>query len=152
LTALNALRPLTLVVAPVGYGRTTLLSAWLMLDESDSDPRNFLRVFLAAVQTPALMDGDGAAELLAILAQRGAAPHYIEKIRAAMLPAGAQSTPIVAVSRLFSPIARPQPGHPGGRLKSAFLSSPIYPPRFAAFHGLMFMFTSCIACASRYGL
>ena len=83
LNALNALRPLTLVVAPAGYGKTTLLSAWLetlptpsawlMMDERDSDPHNFLRAFLAAVQTLfpdmgretlALLGGDDPAEPL----------------------------------------------------------------------------------------
>ena len=54
-------RPLTLVCAPAGYGKTTLLSdwlagsaypyAWLSLDESDSDPSVFLSYFVAAVRT-----------------------------------------------------------------------------------------------------
>jgi LuxR family maltose regulon positive regulatory protein len=54
-------RPLTLVCAPAGYGKTTLLSdwlaqtdhphAWLSLDESDSDLGSFLSYFVAAVRT-----------------------------------------------------------------------------------------------------
>jgi LuxR family maltose regulon positive regulatory protein len=54
--------PLTLVCAPAGYGKTTLLSdwlasdgrtyAWLSLDESDSDLAVFLSYLLAAVRTP----------------------------------------------------------------------------------------------------
>ena len=54
-------RPLTLVCAPAGYGKTTLLSdwlasrgyphAWLSLDESDSDLAIFLSYFVAAVRT-----------------------------------------------------------------------------------------------------
>jgi LuxR family maltose regulon positive regulatory protein len=54
-------RPLTLVVAPAGYGKTTLVatwldtvdcpSAWLSLDEEDSDLPVFLSYFLAALQT-----------------------------------------------------------------------------------------------------
>ena len=54
-------RPLTLVCAPAGYGKTTLLSvwladsghpyAWLSLDESDSDPAVFLSYFVAAIRT-----------------------------------------------------------------------------------------------------
>jgi LuxR family maltose regulon positive regulatory protein len=51
----------TLVSAPAGYGKTTLLStwleawdgpgAWLTLDEDDRDPATFLRGLLAALQT-----------------------------------------------------------------------------------------------------
>ena len=54
-------RPLTLVSAPAGYGKSVLIScwmetcdipnAWLSLDEEDSDLRQFLSYFLAAVQT-----------------------------------------------------------------------------------------------------
>lgn len=53
--------PLTLVSAPAGYGKTTLVShwletrggpsAWLSLDERDSDPMAFLSYFVAAVRT-----------------------------------------------------------------------------------------------------
>jgi LuxR family maltose regulon positive regulatory protein len=52
---------LTLVSAPAGYGKTTLVSgwlretdvpsAWLSLDESDNDPSRFLQYFMAALQT-----------------------------------------------------------------------------------------------------
>ncbi|NOX61117.1 MAG: hypothetical protein GXP42_04105 [Chloroflexi bacterium] len=54
-------RKLTLVVAPAGYGKTTLVlewldkckrpNAWLSLDEGDSDLAMFLNYFIAAVQT-----------------------------------------------------------------------------------------------------
>jgi LuxR family maltose regulon positive regulatory protein len=54
-------RPLALVVAPAGYGKTTLVSAWLesrdgpsawlSLDEHDNDLTTFLTYFLAAIQT-----------------------------------------------------------------------------------------------------
>ena len=54
-------RPLTLVSAPAGYGKSVLISrwmetcdipnAWLSLDETDSDLRQFLTYFLAAIQT-----------------------------------------------------------------------------------------------------
>jgi LuxR family maltose regulon positive regulatory protein len=53
--------PLTLVCAPAGYGKTTLLgdwlahsghpNAWLTLDEDDSDPAVFLTYFVAAIRT-----------------------------------------------------------------------------------------------------
>ena len=54
-------RPLTLVSAPAGYGKSTLVSSWLdscdcpgtwfSLDENDNDLRTFLSYFVAAVQT-----------------------------------------------------------------------------------------------------
>ena len=54
-------RPLTLVSAPAGYGKSTLVSswleslecptAWLSLDEHDNDLELFLTYFLACVQT-----------------------------------------------------------------------------------------------------
>ena len=54
-------RSLILVVAPAGFGKSTLLSAWLetcdlphawiSLDEADDDLGVFLAYFLAAVQT-----------------------------------------------------------------------------------------------------
>ncbi len=54
----NAL--LTLICAPAGYGKTTLVAewlqslqsnfAWLSLDESDNDPRRFLGYLLAALR------------------------------------------------------------------------------------------------------
>jgi LuxR family maltose regulon positive regulatory protein len=54
-------RPLTLVTAPAGYGKSTLVScwlescdlptAWLSLDETENDLHLFLSYFLAAVQT-----------------------------------------------------------------------------------------------------
>ena len=53
-------RKLTLVCAPAGFGKTTLLSecaaicgrpvAWLSLDESDNDPARFLAYVIAALQ------------------------------------------------------------------------------------------------------
>jgi len=54
-------RPLTLVSAPAGYGKTTLVSSWLetmdlpkawvSLDESDDDLFQFLSYFLAALRS-----------------------------------------------------------------------------------------------------
>lgn len=54
-------RPLTLVSAPPGFGKSTLLSAWLAegsianawlsLDNNDNDPAVFLAYFVAALQT-----------------------------------------------------------------------------------------------------
>src|SRR5258706_9353379 len=52
---------LTLISAPAGFGKTTLLSgwvagcgrpvAWLSLEEGDSDPTRFLSYLVAALQT-----------------------------------------------------------------------------------------------------
>jgi LuxR family maltose regulon positive regulatory protein len=54
-------QPLTLVSAPAGYGKSTLVAcwqkscgvpgAWVSLDETDNDLRLFLSYFLAAIQT-----------------------------------------------------------------------------------------------------
>ena len=63
-------RPLTLVAASAGFGKSTLVSswlermaagqfasessfpaAWLSLDENDSDPNVFIRYFIAALRT-----------------------------------------------------------------------------------------------------
>lgn len=76
---LIARRPLALVSAPAGYGKTTVLSAWLekselyrawlSLDESDNDFALFLTYFLAAVRRTVPAPAFGA-ELEAIL-ERG---------------------------------------------------------------------------------
>jgi LuxR family maltose regulon positive regulatory protein len=62
-------RPLTLVSAPAGYGKSVLIScwletcdipnAWLSLDEQDNDLRQFLLYFLVAIQN---MFPDAASE------------------------------------------------------------------------------------------
>jgi LuxR family maltose regulon positive regulatory protein len=63
-------RKLTLVSAPAGFGKTTLLSectarfeqpvAWLALDEADNDPARFLTYLVAALQTVEPGVGSGA--------------------------------------------------------------------------------------------
>ncbi len=73
-------RKLTLISAPAGFGKTTLVSdwlrqldvptAWVSLDESDNDPVRFLVYFIAALQTigarqePASNIGKGALGML----------------------------------------------------------------------------------------
>jgi LuxR family transcriptional regulator, maltose regulon positive regulatory protein len=67
-------RKLTLVSAPVGYGKTTLVSewvayckrpvAWLSLDEGDNDPARFLTYLVAALQTIAENIGAGVSRSL----------------------------------------------------------------------------------------
>jgi LuxR family maltose regulon positive regulatory protein len=68
---------LTLVSAPAGFGKTTLLTdwltgradgrvtAWLSLDDSDNDPALFWAYFIAALRLAAPGVGEGALALLA---------------------------------------------------------------------------------------
>ena len=81
---------LTLVSAPAGFGKTTLVSewvtdcglpvAWLSLDEGDNDPTSFLAYLVAALQTIAANIGKG---VLAIL--ESPQPPTIESILIALL-------------------------------------------------------------------
>jgi LuxR family maltose regulon positive regulatory protein len=83
-------RKLTLISAPAGFGKTTLLSAWiaacdrkvawLSLDEGDSDPTRFLTYFIAALRTIAPTIGEG---LLAVL--QSPQPPPAESILTALL-------------------------------------------------------------------
>src|SRR5579863_153728 len=67
-------RKLTLIAAPAGFGKTTLLSewiagiarptAWLSLDEGDNDPTRFLVYLVAALQTIAPTIGEGVLNAL----------------------------------------------------------------------------------------
>src|SRR5437660_5724344 len=67
-------RKLTLIAAPAGFGKTTLVSAWvagcdrqvawLSLDEGDSDPILFLMYLIAALQTIAPNIGEGVSGVL----------------------------------------------------------------------------------------
>src|SRR5438270_12377971 len=62
-------RKLTLIAAPAGFGKTTLVSAWvagcdrhvawLSLDEGESDPTRFLTYLIAALQTIVPPIGEG---------------------------------------------------------------------------------------------
>lgn len=65
---------MTLIAAPAGFGKTTLVSAWvagcdrqvawLSLDKGDSDPTRFLKGFVAALQTIAPNIGEGVLGVL----------------------------------------------------------------------------------------
>src|SRR5438552_5657412 len=67
-------RKLTLISAPAGFGKTTLVSewvegierptAWLSLDEGDNDPAWFLAYLVAALQTIAATIGEGVLGVL----------------------------------------------------------------------------------------
>src|SRR5215213_531834 len=67
-------RKLTLISAPAGFGKTTLVSewvagcdrqvGWLSLDEQDSDPARFLTYLVAALQTIAPNMGEGVQAVL----------------------------------------------------------------------------------------
>ncbi len=67
-------RPLTLVAAPAGWGKTTLvahnlaarlaMSTWLSLDTSDNDPLTLLRYLATAIHRSA---PDRVAQTLALL-------------------------------------------------------------------------------------
>lgn len=70
---------LTLISAPAGFGKTTLLSewaadcclpvAWLTLDEEDDNPKRFMEYFVAALQTIDPMIGAGdQAEMQSLMA------------------------------------------------------------------------------------
>src|SRR3990172_2638753 len=69
---LSAGGKLTLISAPAGFGKTTLVSewvagrgqpaAWLSLDDGDSDPTRFLTYLIAALQTIAPNIGEGVLE------------------------------------------------------------------------------------------
>src|SRR5690349_17301030 len=62
-------RPLTLISAPAGFGKTTLISAWtaerpgpvawLSLDAADGEPHRFLTYLVAALRAIAPHIGEG---------------------------------------------------------------------------------------------
>ena len=72
---LKAGHSLTLISAPAGYGKTTLLAewistyqgqvAWLSLDEQDNTELRFWKYFIAALQTASKPSGQQALQLLA---------------------------------------------------------------------------------------
>src|SRR5437588_7393758 len=69
-------RKLTLIAAPAGFGKTTLVSAWvagcarpvawLSLDAGDNDPARFLTYLVGALRTIAPTLGDGVLGVLQI--------------------------------------------------------------------------------------
>src|SRR5687768_8947469 len=83
-------RKLTLISAPAGFGKTTLVcewvadcerpTAWLSLDEDDNDPRRFLSYLVAAVRTIEAILGEGVLGVL-----QSPQPPPIETILTALL-------------------------------------------------------------------
>ncbi len=83
-------RKLTLIAAPAGFGKTTLVSAWvagcdrqvawLSLDKGESDPALFLTYLVAALQTIAPNIGEGVSGVL-----QSPQPPPTESILAALL-------------------------------------------------------------------
>ena len=81
---------LTVISAPAGFGKTTLVSewitsgkqptAWLSLDEGDSDSTRFLAYLIAALQTVSPKIGEGVLSLL-----QSPQPPPIEAILTALL-------------------------------------------------------------------
>ncbi len=78
---LSAGRRLSLISAPAGFGKTTLVSewisgcgrpaAWLSLDEGDNDPTQFLIYLVAALQTLALQSPRRGSTVEGIMANIG---------------------------------------------------------------------------------
>lgn len=75
LARLNHRAPLSLIIAPAGYGKTTLISmwlaqskipgAWLSLDEEDNEPLHFLKLVVNAIRTLFPQFGGDILDLLA---------------------------------------------------------------------------------------
>src|SRR5512135_2083163 len=96
-------RTMTLISAPAGFGKTTLISAWLQhslrqsawlsLDTNDNDPIRFWRYIIAALQT---LDASRGAAALAMLAAPQAPP--LESVVTALInDLAASAKPIVLV-------------------------------------------------------
>nr|WP_229696325.1 LuxR C-terminal-related transcriptional regulator [Paenibacillus albidus] len=95
-------RKLTLISAPAGYGKTTLIGewiadsgrpcAWLSLEEGDNELTRFLACFITSLQTLEEKIGEG---VLAVLQSPGLPP--TESILAALLKDAAAMAPFILV-------------------------------------------------------
>ncbi|SFB04365.1 Tetratricopeptide repeat-containing protein [Cohnella sp. OV330] len=95
-------RKLTLISAPAGYGKTTLVvewiadggrpAAWLSLDEGDGELTRFLTCFISSLQTIGEKIGEG---VLAVL--QSPAPPPVESILAAIVKETAGMPPFILV-------------------------------------------------------
>ena len=108
-------RPLMLVCAPAGYGKTTLLGEWLLsqtddalsfgwfsIDEDDNDPSRFLTYLAAAFSTIDGLDVDDvlATAALAAASTRQSRPHRADQ------PSGGFQRTCCARPRRLSPHQR----------------------------------------------
>lgn len=94
---LAAGRPLTLIAAPAGYGKTTLAAewlhalagrppaAWLALDEADDDPARFFAWLVAALQTVEPELGQAALSLIGAPAAAWSAAEWAAGPMAALI-------------------------------------------------------------------
>lgn len=94
---LAAGRPLTLIAAPAGYGKTTLAAewlhalagrprvAWLALDEADDDPARFFACLVAALQTVEPELGQAALSLIGAPAAAWSAEEWAAGPMAALI-------------------------------------------------------------------
>ena len=105
--------PLTLLSAPAGYGKTSLvarwldgrdgLSAWLSLDRDDSDPAVFVSYFVAAVRTAI---ADACVDTLACL--NAGTPSSAALLASLSNDLDALSAPLVVVLDDYHRIDSPQ--------------------------------------------
>jgi len=108
-------RKLTLISAPAGFGKTTLLSewvagcerpvAWLSLDEGDNDLACFLTYLVAALQT---IEGNVGKGVLAALQSPG--PVNVEPLLTTLLKFGMAAVIVVPTSFAVAYIVRKIPG------------------------------------------
>ncbi|WP_341348537.1 LuxR C-terminal-related transcriptional regulator [Paenibacillus sp. FSL H3-0469] len=95
-------RKLTLISAPAGYGKTTLIGdwiatcgrpcAWLSLEEGDGEPARFLSCLISSLQTLAPKTGES---LLAVL--QSPEPPFMEAILPALLKDLAAMAPCIII-------------------------------------------------------
>ena len=112
-------RALTLISAPAGFGKTTLVSewvhamsaaalpiavAWLSLDEGDNDPARFLAYLIAALRTLALPVPSAAG------ASKAAAIEPRQESATQQEPAGNRQAPVGLIGgEVLSALQSPQP-------------------------------------------